>query len=208
MPRSDVGHVVAELVPLGGEEPPRMDGEPVDVGGRARADGADHHGGHLVRVALGVGRAEHRSPREPEDDPALDVEVLAEPLDVGDVVVHVDARPVDAPLAGVRGAAPRRPLVEQHGAMALQVEVAAGARGAAGARTAVQVDDGRALRVADLLDVEDMPVADVEVADGERFWRWFVHPAQSGRRARLGRGFTRRSCRLRPTSVPAPTPAA
>ena len=65
---------------------------------------AEDDGDHPLGMTLGVGRPEHRSPGHPEDDPALDAEVLAQPLDVGDVVVHVDARPVHALLAGVRRA--------------------------------------------------------------------------------------------------------
>ncbi len=154
-------------------------------------------------MAFGVGQPEHRSPRQPEDDPALDVEVLAQPLDVGDVVVHVDARPVHVLLAGVRCAAPGRPLVEQHGVMPLCVEVAASPGSATTARAAVQVDDRGALRVADLLDVEDVAVADVELAGGERFWRWLGHPAQSG----AGRGVGHR-VRPRATRLAAALPAS
>ena len=89
---------------------------------------------HPIGVTLGVGHPEHRPPGDPEDDPALDAEVLADPLDVADVVVHVDARPVHALLAGVRRAPSGGALVEQHGPMPLGVEVAAGPGRAARAR--------------------------------------------------------------------------
>ena len=155
-----------------------------------------HDGGHAVRMAFGVRQPQHRSPRQPEDDPALDVEVLAQPLDVGDVVVHVDARPVHVLLAGVRCAAPGRPLIEQHGAMPLCVEAAASPGSATTAGAAVEVDDRGALRVTDLLDVEDVAVADVELAGGERFGRWGGHPAQVGAVAASGNQFASGASRL------------
>ena len=81
-------------------------------------------GGHPIGVPFGVRRAEHRSPRDPEHDPPLDAEVAAQPFDVADVVIHVDARPMHALRTGVRGAPSRRPLVEEHRPMTCGVEVA------------------------------------------------------------------------------------
>jgi hypothetical protein len=37
-------------------------------------------------VRLGVGERQRAAPRSAEDEPALDLEVLAQPLDVGDEV--------------------------------------------------------------------------------------------------------------------------
>ena len=131
-------------------------------------DGGEHDGTCPLGVAFRVRRAQHGSPRHPEHHPAVDPEVGTNPLDVGDVVIHVDACPVHPLLTGVRRALSRRALVEHHRPVAAEVEVTAGARRAAGAGSSVQVDDRRSAAVAELLDVQHVTVADVQAIDGER----------------------------------------
>ena len=70
-------------------------------------------------------------------------------------------------------------LIEQHGAMSSQVEIATRSRGAATARAAVEVHDWRAVGVADLLDVQDMAVPDIEALDGEGLRRGLDHHPHS-----------------------------
>ena len=74
------------------------------------------------------------------------------------------ARQVGGGVAGVRGAAPAAPLVEQDDAVARRVEVAAEAGGAAGPGPAVHDERGLAVGVAAGLPVDAVAVADVEHA--------------------------------------------
>ena len=170
--------VVTECVPLGGEEPSGVDGQPVDVGSSTGTDRGENKGTDSFRVTFGVGRSEDRTPGDPEHDPPLDAEMFSELLDVVDVVIHVDARPVHAFVAGVRGAPSCRSLVEQHGPMALEVERAPSPGRAARARPAMQIHNRRALPGADLLVVEDMPVADIDVPGCKGFGSLFSHPGK------------------------------
>lgn len=153
-----------------------MDGQPVDVVRCAGADRSEHQTPNPFRVTLGVGRPKDRSPRDPEHDPPLDAEVLSKPLDVSDMMIHVDGLPMHAVLAGVRGAPPRRPLIEQHRSMPLRIEERPSSGRAARPWSAVQVHDRRGFGVADLLVVEDVPVADVEPARCTRFGSLLSHP--------------------------------
>jgi hypothetical protein len=113
-------YVVPELAPLGGKEPSGVHGQPVDVVGCAGTDCGENKGTDSFRVTFGVGRSEDRSPGNPEHDPTLDAEMFSKLLDVVDVVIHVDARPVHAFVAGVRAAPSCRSLVEQHGSLSLK----------------------------------------------------------------------------------------
>jgi hypothetical protein len=104
-------------------------------------------------VALRVGEAERRAPRGAEHEPALDPEVLAQRLDVGEEVV----RRVGAQLAE-RLAAAAAALVEEHDPVAREVERLEPERRAAGSRAAVEDHRGASLAV-------DLPVDPVAVAD-------------------------------------------
>ena len=168
-------HVVAERVPLSREEPPGVHRQPVDVVPRPRAHGAHHDGEHAGRLPFGVRQTKDRAPRQAVDDPPIDAESLPQPLDVGEVVIHVDARPVDVVAGGTGGAAAAGALVEQHGSVATRIEVPARSRRATRARTAVQVHDGSPVRVAHLLVVQDVAVTDVELAGVERLGRLVRH---------------------------------
>ncbi|HRD99701.1 MAG TPA: hypothetical protein PLV68_00280, partial [Ilumatobacteraceae bacterium] len=64
-------------------------------------------------MALGVGEPEHGTPRRASDDPAVDAEMATDGLDVGDMAVHVDRRPVERGIGRRRRAASRPALVER-----------------------------------------------------------------------------------------------
>ena len=167
--------VIAEGVPLRREEPAGVHGEPVDLGGRTSADRGEYHCDHPIGVTFGVGRAEYRSPREPEHDPTVDAQMPSQLLDVSDVMVHVDAVPVHVLPAGVRCASPGSPLIEQHGPMSLWIEVPACLRRATRARPAVQVHHRSSVSATHLLVVEDMAVADLKTSRCERLGRSLAH---------------------------------
>ena len=106
-------------------------------------------------MGLGVGERERRAPGAAEHQPALDAEVLAQLLDVGDQVpgrVVLEAR--------VRPAAAAAALVEQDDAIARGIEEPARARVAAGAGAAVQEDRRLAVGIAAFLPVDLVAVAD------------------------------------------------
>ena len=105
-------------------------------------------------MRLRVGEAERRAPRAAEHQPALDAEVLAQLLHVRD---QMPGRVVDQ--TGVRPAAPAAALIEQHDAIGVGIEEAAGAIVAAGAGAAVHEHRGLARRVAAFLVVDLVHVA-------------------------------------------------
>ena len=148
-------------------------------------------------IRLGVGQRQRGAPGAAEQQPAVDAEMAAQGLDVGDQV-----------LGGVvlQAAERTRPagaaLVEDDHAPELGVEEAAMHRAGAGARAAVQEQHRPAARVADLLPVHDMAgrerqVAGLERADlGEQVAAW--HGAGwYRRRARSGTG----SCGMQRTWI-------
>ena len=90
--------MITKAVPLSGEEATRMHGQPVDVGCSSGTERTEHECADAVGMALCIRGAQHRSPGEPEHDPAVDLQMLAELLDVGQVMIHVDAGPVDVRL--------------------------------------------------------------------------------------------------------------
>lgn len=169
------GNVVTECVPLGGEKPSCMARQPVDVRLCACADSGENEGSDSFRVTFRVRRSEDRTPGNAEHYPPLDAEMFSKPLDVIDVVIHVDAGPVHAFIAGVRGASTCRSLVKQHGSMSLEVEVISRPGRAACARPTVQIHNRRALPSADLFMVENVPVADIEAPSRERFGCQLIH---------------------------------
>src|SRR5262245_37148879 len=99
-------------------------------------------------MRLRVRECERRAPRAAEDEPALDAEMLAQPLHVGD---QVPGRVVDE--ARVRATATAPALIEQHDAVGGRIEEAARPVVAAGARPAMHEHCGLAARVAAFLVV-------------------------------------------------------
>ena len=163
------GHVVASLLgrdrglehlPHLGEELVRAAlVEPEELAAAQEEDAAQHHLGDPLRVLLGVGQRERRSPAAAEHLPPVDAQVRSYALDVGDQVprrVLSDLR-VGPALAAAA-------LVEQDDAVALGIEEAPVARVGAVARPAVQKDHRLAARVAAHLPVDAVEVGHLEEA--------------------------------------------
>jgi hypothetical protein len=94
-----------ELFPLPGKDPAHVASDPVDLPTGACGDGAEHHRDHAVRMALGVGQGEGDAPGAADDNPAVDSQVLAQPLDVPDQVRRGVRRQIGILVAGERSAA-------------------------------------------------------------------------------------------------------
>ena len=107
--------------------------EPEELAAPQEEDPAQHQRRDALRVGLCVREREGAPPAPAEHGPGVDAEVLAEALDVGD---QVPGR-VLAQL-GVRRALATAPLVEEHDAPALRIEVTPVERVDASARSAVQ----------------------------------------------------------------------
>ena len=108
-------------------------------------------------MGLRVGQRQRRAPRSPEQLPALDAQVRAQPLHVGNQV------PGGVGLeAGVRQRAAAAALVEQHDAVARGVVVAPHGGVAAAARPAVHDQHRLAAGVAALLEVDLVASADLQ----------------------------------------------
>ena len=136
--------------------------QPVDLGPPARGHARDDDLRHALRMPLGVGQDQRRSPGAAEQEPALDPEVLTESLHVceqvlGGVRAHVGVR-----IACVRSAAPGAALVEEHDAIAVLVERPAGASFQTGAGPAVNDRRGLAVGIAAGLPIDVVAVAHVE----------------------------------------------
>ena len=110
-------------------------------------------------MGLGKGKGEGRSPGASEDEPAVDSRLLAKPLDIFNEVpgsVCLERR--------VRRGSTATALVEQQDIVALGVEQPPMCRPASGARPAVKEDGWNPVRIAALLPVETVSVADVQRA--------------------------------------------
>ena len=106
-------------------------------------DAAQHEPEAALRVRFGVRERERRAPRAAEHQPAVDVEVRAQTLEVGDEGL----RRVAFELGDGRRAAGAA-LVDEHDAPERRIEVAAVMRQAAAAGAAVQEHDGHAVGAA------------------------------------------------------------
>ena len=122
-------------------------------------------------MRLRVRERERAAPRPAEDEPAIDLEMAAQALHVGDEMpgrVGFER--------GMRAAAPRAALIEHDDAVAGGIEEPPRIDVAAAAGTAVHEHRGLAARVARLLVVHLVAVADGEVAAVERFDRRILRP--------------------------------
>ena len=131
---------------------------PVQLPFAQREDAAQHQLGHPLRMLLRVRQRQRAAPAPAEHQPALDVQVLAQLLHVGDEVprrVGLERR--------VRAAAARAALIEHDDAIAGGVEEAAVIARAAAAGAAVQEHGRLAARVAAQLPIDAMAVADIEM---------------------------------------------
>ena len=131
--------------------------EPGELLAPQQEDAAQDQLAHAVGMALRVGQRQGRAPRAAEQLPALDAEMRAQPLHVGDQMpggVGLQAR--------VRQRAAAAALVEQHDAVARRVVVAAHGGVAAAAGPAVHDQRRLAVGVAAFLEVDLVPPADLE----------------------------------------------
>jgi hypothetical protein len=92
--------------------------------------------------------------------------VLAQPLDVRDQVLGRVLTQVDVGLARVRRAPAAVPLVEEHDAIALEVEHLGVPNGAARTRAAMEHDRRLAFRVAPRLPPDEVAMFDIQVTGG------------------------------------------
>lgn len=131
--------------------------EPIDLLLAEKEDAAQHELGHTSGVRLGVREPERAAPRAAEDLPLVDGKMLANALHVGDEI----PRGVGLQ-ASVRRASAAATLIEQHDAVRLRIEEATLLRVRSTAGAAVDENDGLALRVPRLFDVDFVHVGDAE----------------------------------------------
>ena len=150
---------------------------------------AQHEPQHAFGMRFGVSQRERRTPRAAEQQPALDAQVCAQPLDVGDEL----GRRVIAQFPQRRRLAGTALVVDDDPVVRRIVEAPVVGRAAA-AGTSVQEDDGHAARIARLLPVHRVQGVELPAArSGSR-----PAPDRGTRRAtaRAGRRCRSRSCRL------------
>ena len=135
--------------------------EPVDIGLAAQEDAAQHQSEHPFGEGFGVQQGQGGAPGAAEQQPALHLQMLAHPFQVGEQVLGGVGAEFGMG-AGAAGAA----LVDQDDAIFLGVEEAAVLFAAPGARPAVHEQDGHALVDATFLDVERVAIADIEAVAG------------------------------------------
>jgi hypothetical protein len=159
-----------ERVPLRREHASHALGDPVDLLAARRRDGHQGQRADARRVLLRVREGEGGAPRDPGDDPVLDVQVLPDRLDVGDQPLRGVVGETVTGLGDERPAAAAGALVDADQAVPGRVEVGpvpAAAERTAGA--AVQPERGDAVGGAGLLPVQGRAVADVEHPGGGGF---------------------------------------
>ena len=123
--------------------------EPLQLFPAQHEDAAQHQLGHLVRMGLRVCQRQGRTPRTAKHLPAVDAQVLAHALDVGDQVPGGVVGEF-----GMRGRLAAATLVEQHDAIDRRIEEAPAFRIRAAARATVQEHHRLAVRIAALLVVQ------------------------------------------------------
>src|SRR5262249_54099354 len=141
--------IVGEIAPDLRREGAHAVEEPLDLAPAAEEDAAQHQRLAALGMLFGVGDGERRAPGAAEHDPAVDAEMAAQPLEVGDQV----RRGVVGDLAEWLGAAGAA-LVEDDDVIVGGIEEAAMHGAGAGARPAMEEYHRRALRVAALLVVD------------------------------------------------------
>ena len=153
-----------EAAPEFGEEGPCPAAiKPVEFGASHQEDAAQHHAGDAFRVGDGIDQGKGRAPAAAETDPAVDLQFLADHLDVGH---EVPCGVLDH--AGMRARPAAAALIEQDHAVNGGVKIAAHRRAAAATGAAVQNHDGHPLGIAALLDIDAVPIAHVDHALIER----------------------------------------
>ncbi|MNM43325.1 hypothetical protein D3C81_542050 [compost metagenome] len=134
--------------------------EPFQFPAAQHEDAAQHQFGHALRMALRIGQRQGRAPAAAEHLPAIDLQVLAQFLDVGNEVPGGVVHQI-----GVRGGTTGAALVEQDDAVLGRVVELAHLVAAAAARPTMQHHHRLAVRVAALFEVQRVAVVDLQGAD-------------------------------------------
>lgn len=116
-----------QFVPLFGEDPAHVPGDPGGLSTSAGGDRPQHHGPHPVRVTLGVDQSQSHTPRDADDNPPVDTQMFPEAFHVGDQMGGGVSRQVRIGISGQRAAPPASALVEQDRTITVRVEIAPGA---------------------------------------------------------------------------------
>ena len=123
--------------------------EPAELLGSQEEDATQHQLARPLGVGLRVRQRQRRTPGTPEDQPAVDAQVGAQPLHV---VHQVPGRVVSERRMGRRSAAAA--LIEEHDSVGAGVEDSAVLGLGAAARTPVDEQRRFAVRVAGLLEID------------------------------------------------------
>jgi hypothetical protein len=164
-----IRNALLKALPLLGKEPAHSPSGPVDLALCAAGDREEDQLADRPRMKLSVGEPEHRTPRSPEHEPAIDPKVRPQGLDVCDQV------PRRVPIQGVqrarrvRRATTTAPLIEQHDTVDSRVEQLSPGRVRAGAWTAVQYDRRLSLGVPAELPIDAVSLPDLQPP--ARIWR-------------------------------------
>src|SRR5690606_14523351 len=136
---------------------------PLKLGARERIDATHDKLADPVRVGLGIGQRQGRTPGAAEYQPFLEATHFAQPLNIGN---QMPGRICLQRGIGERAAAAT--LVEKDQVVALWIEQAPVLWRNAATRPAVQEDSRLAATGADTLPIYGMPVANIEHASLER----------------------------------------
>src|SRR5690606_9149324 len=145
--------------------------EPVNLAVAERENAAQHELGHAFRVGLRVGKGERGPPGAAKYLPAVNAEVLAQPLDVCDEVPRRVRGEIRLGIARVREAAPAAALVEQHDPVSRRIKESPMLGVYTPAGPAVQEHDGLAVGTAALLPEDLLSVPHWEPPEGVRLDR-------------------------------------
>ena len=126
-------------------------------------DDADQdHLRHPLGKTLPIRKGERRTPRTAEDQPAVDREVFAEPLNISSQMVSRVGRKIHRIVARMRNTSTASPLVQQDDPVHGRIEKSAHTRRASRARAAVEDQCRLPQGVATNLPIDQVAVADVE----------------------------------------------
>jgi hypothetical protein len=132
------GNARAEGRPLRWEQRRDATSEPpVGLGSTTGRDTPEDDLPDPVRMRLGVGERQRAAPRPAEQQPPLDLELVAEQLHVRDEALRRVRGKIDLRLAGVRRAVTASALIEQHDPVRGRIEHPAVPRRAPRPRSAV-----------------------------------------------------------------------
>ena len=149
--------MVCERAPCLGEKPAHTGHEPFDLVAPAQEDAAQRKSEAMLRMRFGIRKCETGPPGSTEDEPAIDIEMLPEGLNVRDEMSCRVVRQV-----AERCRTPGTPLVKNHDPVVARIEEPPMRRNGASPRPSVQEDDRDAFGVSALLPIEMMRIIDCE----------------------------------------------